>query len=383
MASKGALKTAADGARLFKTSYARTIGNLKVDASTPCIVQGFTGKSSTFHSKLSLDMGTNIVGGVSPGKGGRTHLERPVFDSVKEAVKHVKPHATAVFVPPLLAADAIIDAIENEVPLIVSVAEGIPVHDQIKVMSALHSQDKSRLVGANSPGLVNPAGCRLGISPSIVAAPGPIGERSNHLSMSSLLLPSMINSIPAILCPGIAARSGTLSYEAAASCKSTGQSYIFGLGGDFYPGTRTAEALEFFMNDESTKGIILVGEVGGVMEEEAIDLLHSNGYLNAETGEPIKPIVGFISGRNVPPGQTFGHSGAVWRDGINSAEQKREAWKEVGIKVVDTIADTGPAIVGEMKRRGLIEGDNGDKGGSGFGLADVLTLGLAESLMSS
>lgn len=157
---------------------ANTIRNLAVGRESRCIIQGFTGKMSTFHSKLSLGMGTNIVGGVSPGKGGQTHLERPVFGSVKEAVREVKLHATAVFVPALLAADAIIDAIENEIPLIVSVAEGIPLQDQMRVMAALHSQSKSRVIGANSPGMSNPAGCRLGISPVNVAKPGPIGECS-------------------------------------------------------------------------------------------------------------------------------------------------------------------------------------------------------------
>ncbi|CAO1632151.1 unnamed protein product [Parajaminaea phylloscopi] len=316
--------------------YAATIGNLAVSKSTKCIVQGL-GKASTFHSQLSLKLGTNIVGGVSPGKGGKTHLDLPVFDSIKEANRHLRPHATAVFVPPLSAADAILDAIENEIPLIVSVAEGIPLHDQLKIMSALHSQSKSRLVGANSPGILNPSGCRLGISPVIVAAPGPVG---------------------------IASRSGTLSYEAAASSKHLGQSLILGLGGDFYPGTRTVEALDYFMADDATKGIILVGEVGGVMEEEVADAVRdrylssptsSASSASASSSSPLKPIVGFIAGRNVPPGSVFGHSGAIWRDGLNSAEHKRRAWSSVGIRVVDTVVDTGPAIEEEMRSRGLID----------------------------
>ncbi|PWN20604.1 alpha subunit of succinyl-CoA ligase [Microstroma glucosiphilum] len=305
--------------------YAGTIRNLAVDASTKCIVQGL-GKSSTFHSKLALGMGTSIVGGVGPGKGGQSYLERPVFNTVREAVHHLRPTATAVFVPPLAACGAILEAIEAEVPLIVSVAEGVPLKDQMTIMAALHSQSKSRLVGANSPGMANPRGCRLGISPPVTMAPGPVG---------------------------IASRSGTLSYEAASSCKHIGQSYVLGLGGDFYPGTRTAEALSFFMDDPTTEALILVGEVGGTMEEEAAELLlRDKRYRDAE-GCTRKPVVGFIAGRNVPPGKIFGHAGACWRDGLGSADQKRQAWTEAGIRVVDTIAETGAAIEEEMKKRGL------------------------------
>lgn len=241
-----------------------------------------------------------------------------------QAVRDLKPHATAVFVPPLLAADAIIDAIENEIPLIVSVAEGVPLRDQMRIMSVLHSQSKSRLVGCNSPGMMNPAGCRLGISPLSVAAPGPIG---------------------------IASRSGTLSYEAAWSTRHMGQSIILGLGGDFYPGTRHAEAVQYFMHDDTTQGIVLVGEVGGVMEEEAAALIKEH-YL-AQDGKPIKPVVGFIAGRNVPPGQIFGHAGAIWRDGLSSADQKRQRMQEAGIVIVDAIGDVGPAIESELRSRGI------------------------------
>jgi succinyl-CoA synthetase alpha subunit len=301
---------------------ASTIRNLAVGPETRCIIQGFTGKMSTFHTKLSLSMGTNIVGGVSPGKGGQIHLDRPVYSTVKEAVQYLKPHATGVFVPAALSANAIIEAIEYEIPLIVAVAEGIPLHDQMRIMSVLHSQSKSRLIGANSPGMSNPAGCRLGISPVNVAKPGPIG---------------------------IAARSGTLSYEASYSTKSMGQSFIFGLGGDFYPGTRTAEAVEFFMGDEATQGIVLVGEVGGTMEEDAAELIKER-YLDSN-GRPLKPIVGFIAGRNVPPGQIFGHSGAIWRDGLGSADQKRKAWQDAGIVLVDAIGEVGEAIKAELDKR--------------------------------
>ncbi|CAO1624253.1 unnamed protein product [Sympodiomycopsis kandeliae] len=303
-------------------AYGQTIKNLAVGKSTRCIVQGFTGKSSTLHCKLSLNLGTQIVGGVSPGKNGMSHLDRPVFDTVRSAKKDLNPHASLVFVPPLLTADAIIESIESEIPLIVAVAEGVPVKDQMRVMSALHSQSKSRLVGPNSPGLMNPAGCRLGISPVTTSIPGPIG---------------------------IASRSGTLSYEASYSCtqSSLGQSLILGLGGDFYPGTRFHESVEYFMSDDNTRGIVLIGEVGGVMEEEVAELL---AEYKDTTGKLKKPIVGFIAGRNVPPGITFGHAGAVWRDGINSADQKRRAWQQAGITVVDAVADVGPAMQEELQR---------------------------------
>lgn len=172
---------------------------------------------------------------------------------------------------------------------------------------------------------------------------------------------------------GVASRSGTLSYEAAASCKHIGQSLILGLGGDFYPGTRTVEALKFFMDDENTKGIIVVGEVGGVMEEEAAQLVRKHYLIRDETGRLVtkKPMVGFIAGRNVPPGQVFGHSGAIWRDGLSSADQKRQAWSSVGIKVVDAIADTGAAIEVEMKARGLLHRSSD----SGVTLGDLVRQG--------
>lgn len=305
---------------------AKTIGNLSVSRKTPCIFQGFTGKSATFHAKLSESIGTNIVGGVTPGKGGQQHLDKPVYDKLADAVRDLKPHATAVFVPPSLAADAIIDAIQCEIPLIVSVAEGVPLRDQMRIMAALHSQSASRLVGCNSPGMMSPAGgCRLGISPVSVAAPGPVG---------------------------IASRSGTLSYEAAWSTRHLGQSTILGLGGDFYPGTRHAEAVDFFMQDTQTKAIVLVGEVGGVMEEEAAERIKEL-YTNAD-GSLHKPVVGFIAGRNVPPGQIFGHAGAIWRDGLNSADQKRKALSDVGVVVVDAIGDVGQAAEKELIRLKLM-----------------------------
>ncbi|SPO34952.1 related to succinyl-coa ligase [gdp-forming] alpha-chain, mitochondrial precursor [Pseudozyma flocculosa] len=324
--------------------YASTLRNLAAGPHSKVIVQGFTGKASTVHTAISMSMGTNVVGGTSPGKGGQTHLDRPVFNSVREAVQACQPHASSVFVPPALAAGAVLEAIEAEVPLVVCVAEGLPAKDQMKIMSALHSQSKTRLLGANSPGYCNPRGCRMGISPMITAAPGPVA---------------------------IASRSGTVSYEASWATKHLGQSYILGLGGDFYPGTRTVEALEFFMNDQDTKAIILCGEVGGSMEEEVYELLSSSSCpyrLSPSSTSPrregdatpfIKPIVGFMSGLAVPPGQTFGHAGAIWRDGIHSAQQKQDLWRRAGIRIAEAIADVGRLVEEELQlQKRMLAGGN-------------------------
>lgn len=312
-------------------NYSNTIPNLAAGPHSNVIVQGFTGKASTVHTQISLDMGTNVVGGVAPGKGGSKHLGgRPVFNSIKQVLDAgIRVDATSVFVPPALAADAIIEAINAEIPLIVSVAEGVPVKDQFRVMEALHSQSKSRLLGANSPGFCNPRGCRMGISPLITCAPGPVG---------------------------IVSRSGTLSYEAAYATKPIGQSYILGLGGDFYPGTRTVEALEFLFNDPNTQAIVLAGEIGGTMEEEVYALLHDPNckYRQAHDKDKfVKPIVGFIAGLNTPPGQMFGHAGAIWRDNTSSAVEKKMMWNDAGIRMADAIADVGKLIQQEMDRYGI------------------------------
>ncbi|CBQ72135.1 related to succinyl-coa ligase [gdp-forming] alpha-chain, mitochondrial precursor [Sporisorium reilianum SRZ2] len=309
-------------------NYADTIRNLAAGPHTNVIVQGFTGKASTVHTQISLDMGTNVVAGVSPGKGGSVHLGRRVFNSVREVLDAgIRVDATSVFVPPALAADAIIDAIRAEIPLIVSVAEGVPVKDQFRVMEALHAQSTSRLLGANSPGFCNPRGCRMGFSPMITCAPGPVG---------------------------IASRSGTLSYEAAYATKPLGQSYILGLGGDFYPGTRTVEALEFLFSDPDTQAIVLAGEIGGTMEEEVYHLLSDpSSKYRVAGGKFVKPVVGFIAGLNAPPGQMFGHAGAIWRDDTSSAVEKKRMWQEVGISMADAIADVGKLIQQEMDRYGV------------------------------
>ncbi|CEH13820.1 related to succinyl-coa ligase [Ceraceosorus bombacis] len=294
------------------------------------------------HARLSIANRTNIVAGTTSAKniakfsqdvtgGAVTHpeLKVPLHATVRDAIAAHKEEtgnhnydATAVFVPPQGAADAILEAIENEIPLIVSVAEGIPTRDQFRVMAALHSQSKSRLVGANSPGYTCAYGPRLGIAPVAAALPG---------------------------CIGIAARSGTLSYEAMGATKDIGigQSYILGLGGDLYPGTRMDEALEFLLSEPTTSGIVLLGEVGGTMEEDVASYLHS--LRPEQRGH--KPIVGFIAGRGVPQGlRNYGHAGAFWTDNAGDANSKRQMWKDAGIIVVDRVGDTATAVRDELCR---------------------------------
>ncbi|KAL8277877.1 hypothetical protein RQP46_009696 [Phenoliferia psychrophenolica] len=268
-------------------SYADTIPALGVAPDARVLVTGFTGKASTFHCDIAMKFGTNIVGG---------------------AVAELRPDVISVFVPPAGAAAAILEAIKTEVPLIVSVAEGIPAHDQMRVHQALQGQSKSRLVGANCPGLINVRGCKLGIQPLVVHTPG---------------------------CVGIAGRSGTLTYEAAFGTSSVGlgQSFVFGLGGDLYPGTTTVEALQYLLTDEYTTGIVLIGEIGGSMEQEVA------AYLAVHPSS--KPIVGLIAGGAAPANRTLGHAGAIWELESETAESKRALWRQVGIEVVATPGDIG------------------------------------------
>ncbi|KDN52005.1 succinyl-CoA ligase subunit alpha [Tilletiaria anomala UBC 951] len=318
-------------------TYRDTIPNLATTSDARILVQGFTGKASTFHSQLSIDVGTNVVGGTSPkaGKDNKKHLGQPIFKTVRELRASSKAKrqlgkidAASVFVPPALAADAVLEAIEEEIPLIVAVAEGIPIRDQMRIHAALHSQSKSRYLGANSPGYTNAiAGVRMGIAPAAAAQKGRVG---------------------------IAARSGTLSYEAtgATSDLGLGQSYVLGVGGDYYPGTRMDEALEFFLNDPQTDGIILIGEVGGSMEEEAAELLST---LSNDSARTPKPIVGFIAGTNIPPGRAYGHSGAIWREGEIAGGDPREKikhWERAGIMLAPSVADTAEVVLEQLKAIG-------------------------------
>lgn len=284
-----------------------------VNKHSRVIVQGFTGREGSFHASQMIEYGTNVVGGVTPGKGGLLHLDRPVFNTVSDAVTNEGANVSIIFVPPRFAADAIMEAADAGIEVIVAITEGIPVQDMVKVKSYLAGK-KSRLIGPNCPGIMTPGEAKVGIMPGFIHRPGTIG---------------------------IVSRSGTLTYEAVdqVTKEGLGQSTCIGIGGDPIIGTTTKDAVELLMNDPDTEGIIMIGEIGGQMEADAAHWIKANAT---------KPVVGFIAGQTAPPGRRMGHAGAIIGGADDTAAAKMAIMRQCGIQVVES-----PAIIGLTMARAL------------------------------
>ena len=285
-----------------------------VNKHSKVIVQGFTGGEGTFHAGQMIEYGTNVVGGVTPGKGGQTHLDRPVFNTVKDAVDKTGADVSLIFVPPAFAADAIMEAAEAGIKVIVCITEGIPTNDMVTVKEYLSDKD-SRLIGPNCPGIITPGEAKVGIMPGFIHQKGIVG---------------------------IVSRSGTLTYETVDQLTKVGlgQSTAIGIGGDPIIGTTTIDAIKLFMNDPETKGIVMIGEIGGNMEADAAYWIKEHST---------KPVVGFIAGATAPPGRTMGHAGAIIGGKADTAEAKKEILTECGIHVVDSPADIGRKMAELLK----------------------------------